>query len=1098
MRANLTFRSPLMWAVALLLTASCGEDTIVKGNETGDVTVGTDGQLDVGGVEDGSGLADGAGGEDSAVGDGSGGVDGVVSADADSGGGGEDSDATGTDDADATGTDDADAATDPDGAETGDDADASTAPDGSETSDDADGSTIGDTDTNANCPFGVDCACNTDADCDPIFVCVEKDGAKTCQSPCKPTDPADEVCDGLDNDCDGETDEGTCTDTACATSVCTQAEDKTWSCATTPTGAGPCDDGNACTEGDSCINGVCTGTSKNCDDGNPCTADSCDKNNGCDTKAVDGPCDDGNACTEGDACKDGGCVGAAKNCDDNNPCTTDSCDLAGACTVAMNDGAACDDGDACTGKDTCASGTCKGTTSCDDGDACTTDACESGKCTHTKSDCDDGNACTKDACDLAVGCTSVAVEGVIACDDNNPCTVNDACFGGGCTGSAKDCDDNDPCTADACDAGTGCTHAAADGACDDGDACTDNDACKDGKCAGGGAKDCDDGNPCTVDACSAGTCSHETGNDFAACDDGDACTGKDACAGGVCKGSETKACDDGNACTDDACDPKSGCVNTPNAGSCDDGNACTDKDACDGGTCKGSAKDAAACDDGNACTKDSCDPKLGCSSDITAGASCDDGEACTAGDTCDASGKCQPGANNCECKTDADCKDDGNLCNGTLVCQSNKCVTDPATVVVCDPGADTGCLVATCDPKTGDCSPTAVNEGKPCGDGNACTLGNTCAKGVCADGSTAKCDDGDACTTDACDAKTGACSTTPIEGCVTCVDVSACDDKDPCTADACKGGLCTHDAIAGCSKGPQLVTGKVTVGIPQANAGSAVTVSFEVTNSGLSAAGPFKIAVMLSKDVTPDKDDAIVQVIDVPGLSSKQSTSQKLSIVLPSTLASGTWQIVVLADSAAAIAEDDEADNSAAVAISINALPDLTIASWSTDKDFYGPGTYIQFAAVTKNIGGGKAPSNSVTRVYISADGNLAGATYMAQFGVGGLAAGGTQNHSGWVKLPTLKQGTYTLLVVADFTKTVAEGNEDNNVVSKKIQIGPVSNLRPTALNATGSYAGNVISASYAVINDSNQGATAGARKDRLVLSKNATYSSDDIELGVY
>lgn len=47
---------------------------------------------------------------------------------------------------------------------------------------------------------------------------------------------------------------------------------------------------------------------------------------------------------------------------------------------------------------------------------------------------------------------------------------------------------------------------------------------------------CDDGNPCTVDVCSEGTCKHPGGNDGAACDDGDSCTSEDACMAGVCIG----------------------------------------------------------------------------------------------------------------------------------------------------------------------------------------------------------------------------------------------------------------------------------------------------------------------------------------------------------------------------------------------------------------------------------------------------------------------------------------------------------------------------------------------------------------------------------
>ena len=73
-----------------------------------------------------------------------------------------------------------------------------------------------------------------------------------------------------------------------------------------------------------------------------------------------------------------------------------------------------------------------------------------------------------------------------------------------CTSSA-DCDDGNPCTKDACGA-TGCSYVPDDGAtCDDADACTDADACLEGACAGV-ARQCDDENECTIDWCAAGEC----------------------------------------------------------------------------------------------------------------------------------------------------------------------------------------------------------------------------------------------------------------------------------------------------------------------------------------------------------------------------------------------------------------------------------------------------------------------------------------------------------------------------------------------------------------------------------------------------------------
>ncbi|MBP48289.1 MAG: hypothetical protein CMH53_10165 [Myxococcales bacterium] len=105
--------------------------------------------------------------------------------------------------------------------------------------------------------------------------CKEAGKAAACVS----AGPTDESCDGVDNDCDGQTDE------------------------------------------------------QSCDDSNPCTTDSCDAAKGCQFAPNTDPCDaDGSVCTVKDTCDSGACkAGSALDCDDGNPCTTDSCDAAQGC-----------------------------------------------------------------------------------------------------------------------------------------------------------------------------------------------------------------------------------------------------------------------------------------------------------------------------------------------------------------------------------------------------------------------------------------------------------------------------------------------------------------------------------------------------------------------------------------------------------------------------------------------------------------------------------------------------------------------------------------------------------------------------------------------
>jgi hypothetical protein len=98
--------------------------------------------------------------------------------------------------------------------------------------------------------------------------------------------------------------------------------------------------------------------------------------------------------------------------------------------------------------------------------------------------CDDDIACTEDVCNGAAGCFHWVLDGP-KCMDDNPCTLGDHCEAGICVGEPIICDDGNPCTSDACDFFGGCTFEATWGDCDDGDPCTLGDHCtQDAKCVG--------------------------------------------------------------------------------------------------------------------------------------------------------------------------------------------------------------------------------------------------------------------------------------------------------------------------------------------------------------------------------------------------------------------------------------------------------------------------------------------------------------------------------------------------------------------------------------------------------------------------------------
>ncbi|MBM4345011.1 MAG: hypothetical protein FJ100_16705 [Deltaproteobacteria bacterium] len=344
-------------------------------------------------------------------------------------------------------------------------------------------------------------------------------------------------------------------DTTCAKNVCDKASGKCIVQAA-PLGT-PCDaDGSACTPNDQCENGKCVADAKLCQ---------------CQTDGECAKLDDGDLCNgtwycdkEAKTCKITAASVVTCGGSGAGPCSKVACNpLDGQCgSVQAATGTACADGDVCTV-----------------GDGCKDGACLAGAATV----CDDGTPCTNDACDKLKGC--VAVANAATCTDGDACTVGDGCKGGAClAGAATVCDDGNPCTNDACDKIKGCVAVANAATCTDGDACTVGDGCKDSVCLAGAATVCDDGNPCTADACDQGK-GCVTAPNAAACSDGDACTAGDQCQNAACLAGKKLTCDDGNTCTTDGCDPKLGCVNSPIVAACSTGDGCGGQATCQNGAC---------------------------------------------------------------------------------------------------------------------------------------------------------------------------------------------------------------------------------------------------------------------------------------------------------------------------------------------------------------------------------------------------------------------------------------------------------------------------------------------------------------------------------
>ncbi len=652
---------------------------------------------------------------------------------------------------------------------------------------------------NSDCPDGYSCNETVDIDGKSANQCAPKDGGACACSPwaiqskisgicanlngnglCKgemaclpaglpgaPTDgglsacsapvPATETCDGVDNNCDGATDDNVSCDDG---NLCSDDKCEGDKGCTHGNNTMDCNDKNACTNGDVCGDGICKGGAVICDDKSPCTIDSCDMASGCSTVNDDKlPCSDGKVCTT-DTCDSGVCLSLLLICDDKNPCTADSCDAVKGCVSANNDSAQCSDNNPCT-DDTCVAAQCvsipKAATACDDGDSCTKDSCDVAvgcvNLANGATKCDDGQACTVDKCDKIKGCSYSYLPGcsvpipylqAFGCADKSLQLWSPASIllptPQGVPGEVTPVWAVDATPEDPGFKSKGCSLNFNNGS--------------DFTCLDGGDSEVGYATLPWLDASALGPNAKLAATFFVAggweggkydilsvevSTDGniwekvaeidppevpwsfvsvDLSKGQGKkfqmrfkfettdCFANNATGpfiddlkiydttcKDDNDCNDGNPCTTDSCGEGSVCTFEPNVLPCDDANLCTSNDTCGDGKCMGQDK---VCEDENECTDDSCDKVTGKCAFVNAVDSsfCDDGDVCTQQDGCVA-GKCS-GIAKCDDK--------------------NPCTKD------------------SCDAVTAACSATATADGGLCNDGDPCTGNDACSKGICSGG----------------------------------------------------------------------------------------------------------------------------------------------------------------------------------------------------------------------------------------------------------------------------------------------------------------------------------------------------------------------------
>jgi choice-of-anchor A domain-containing protein len=464
-------------------------------------------------------------------------------------------------------------------------------------------------------------------------------GTQQCSASCTwgaCTPPAAEACNGADDTCDGQVDEGfECTGSGSRSCTAWCGAAGMQSCNPATCGYGECASASCCrADGDCAAGSYCEGSTcaaqrgngAACTAANQCTSGQCVDGVCCDT-ACAGACD---SCAQPE--REGTCLPLPGGSEGAPSCAPYVCSGEVATCPSQ-----CVQDSQCAEGHYCQEGACVATR--DNGETCTAaNQCTSGQCV-------DG-VCCNSACDGA--CDACALEGSVGTCSLSPNTVE--CR----TGSS-------------CDVAEYCTGTSA--------------SCPADAFRPPGAECTSDSNACTVDQCNgAGSCTHPAVTPGTTCGEGQVCNAAGQCmaqcwiagvpyeAGTINPSQPCQVCDpsqststwssaaDGTSCGtsqsdwgscggfSDTCDmtgtqSRTVTTSTCGAGVCSPANSRPESRECTRNTEGVQCRAGGVCDVAEYCAGGSCpaDRKA------PAGTGCSDGNRCTVGDTCNSNGACMPG-----------------------------------------------------------------------------------------------------------------------------------------------------------------------------------------------------------------------------------------------------------------------------------------------------------------------------------------------------------------------------------------------------------------------------------------------------------------------
>lgn len=257
--------------------------------------------------------------------------------------------------------------------------------------------------------------------------------------------------------------------------------------------------------------------------------------------------------------------------------------------------------------------------------------------------------------------------------------------------------------------------------------------------------------------------------------------------------------------------------------------------------------------------------------------------------------------------------------------------------------------------------------------------------------------------------------------------------------------------------------------------GSNSTVSFSVLNQSYQATST-SVGFYLSADSAWDVSDTYLSYYTLGTISANSFYSTSTTVTIPSSTTPGNYYILSYVDYTGAIPETNETNNVKAVPVIITSpVIDLLIQTPYLSPASTSPGSSVSVSCYIYNQGTSSSTSSNVG-YYLSSDNVFdAGDVYLNYSSGTTLAAGSSSYKSSTLVIPSsTTPGNYYILYFADYTNSVSESVETNNVNYLAITIA-ASFIDLSILNQynpASTTAGSTISISCYIVNNGNSSAS--------------------------